>query len=378
MKHPPYCPNRFCLYHTKGSAPPGWYKHSGWHETKAFGFVPRFRCKLCGTSFSTQTFSIDYYTKRPIPYSRLLKHIITTSSVRDMARDFGVSVDVVLNKIERLARNCLAAQQGLRRIIRLREDLAADGFENFTVSQFFPCHINLLAGSGSQLVYWFDYVTIRRKGRMTEKQKQERAELERRFRADPKGIETSFRRLYAYLSHLICDGQWPWLQLATDEHPAYTRAEKRNFIIDALKTQMRYRRLQVSSKEKRTFSNPLFPVNYMDRQLRKDMAENVRETVCFGRNVNRAMDRLVVYLTYHNLMKPFREVKKNFRSHAEIAGVSGKEVRSLLYGLFSKRVCFSHLKPEGKLRKMWERGYVTPLKEKPEYVPLHVRYGTLA
>ncbi len=118
--------------------------------------------------------------------------------------------------------------------------------------------------------------------------------------------------------------------------------------------------------------NPLFSVNYLDRQLRKDMAEHVRETVCFGRNVSRSLDRLVIYLAYHNLKKPYREVKGDLRSHAEVAGVTESEVRSICYGMFMKRAFYSKVQPEGRYRKMWLREYLTPLKEKPEYLPLHV------
>ena len=136
-----------------------------------------------------------------------------------MARDFSVSVDVVLNKLSRLSRNGIATLQQLQRQVSLNEDLAADGFESFTVSQYFPCHINLLAGVQSQLVYWVDYVALRRKGRMTD-----------------------------------------------------VRRKRRE--------QQRIRLQQVSSKRVRNRMNPLFSVNYLDRQLRKDMAEHVRETVC--------------------------------------------------------------------------------------------------
>jgi len=373
MRYPPFCPRPSCPFHRRKNLRPGWYESAGWYSTKAFGDVDRFHCRYCGKYFSTQTFSIDYYSKRTISYSRLHRHLFTTSNIRDIARDFSVSVDVVLNKISRLSRNCIAVLQQLQRELLLNENVAADGFESFTVSQFFPCHFNLLAGSDSQLVYWFDYVTLRRKGRMTKEQRKMREKLEKRFRADPKGIEKSFSRLYLALSHLICDGRRSAVQLVTDEHPAYRRAERKHLSLNALKCQQRYVHLTVSSKEPRTWLNPLFPVNYVDRQVRKDMAEHVRETVCFGKNVNNALDRMVVYLTYHNLKKPFREVKGDMRTHAEVAGLDEEAVSSLLYGLYSRRAFLSKVKLEGRLRKMWLRGYQTPLKKKPEYLPFHAK-----
>ena len=43
--------------------------------------------------------------------------------------------------------------------------------------------------------------------------------------------------------------------------------------------------------------------------------------MCFGRNVSRALDRLAIYVAYHNLRKPYREVKGDLRTHAEVAGL---------------------------------------------------------
>ena len=372
MTKPRFCPRPGCPNHTVGYPIGRWYHSAGTYETLAFGIVHRFRCDRCGKYFSTQTFSIDYYGKRTISYPRLLNHLITTSSIRDMARDFSVSVDVVLNKLSRLARNSIAILQELQHKVVLNEDMAADGFESFTVSQYFPCHINVLAGKRSQLVYWVDYVTLRRKGRMTDEQRVRRKQLEKCFRADPKGIERSFRRLYTRVCHLICDGRRQNVVLATDKHPAYLRAERRHMSLKALLRQKRILHERVSSKRVRNWGNPLFAVNYVDRQFRKDLAEHVRETVCFGRNVNRSLDRLMIYLVYHNLKKPFREAKGDLRSHAEVAGLSRQELSSLCYGMFTRRAFYSHVLPKGRYCKMWLRDYQTPLKNEPEYRPKHV------
>jgi transposase len=128
MIQPPFCPRPSCAYHRRRARkPPGWYTSAGTYRTDALGTVRRFRCSRCGRYFSTQPFSIDYYSKRTVSYRRLFTHLVTTSSIRDMARDFGVSADVVGNKISRLGRNCLAVHQRLQRAISLAEPLAADG-----------------------------------------------------------------------------------------------------------------------------------------------------------------------------------------------------------------------------------------------------------
>ena len=372
MIRPRFCPRKDCRFHEQKNLVKGWYRSAGTYGTFAFGTVLRFQCIHCRKYFSTQTFSLDYYSKRTLNYRRLFDHLITTSSIRDMARDFSVSVDVVLNKLERLGRNCVGVLQEMSNRLTNDEDVVADGIESFTVSQYFPFHLNVLVGKESQTVYWYDYVTLRRKGRMTEEQKRKREELERKFRADPKGVTRSFGELYDRIAHLICDGRRAKVACYTDEHPAYVRARKKQVSINALMGQQRFIHRRINSGKPRSRENPMFSVNYLDRQIRKDLAEHVRETVCFGRNVNRVMDRVAIYLYYHNLRKPYRESKGDYRSHAQVSGLTDCMVKKLQYGVFSRRVFYSKAGIEGVLQKQWLRRYQTPLKERPEYIPKHV------
>ncbi len=59
-------------------------------------------------------------------------------------------------------------------------------------------------------------------------------------------------------------------------HKAYTRAFSKtehflHFFI----------RVMVSSRSARTRDNPMFPINCIDRQIRKDILDHVRDTVKF-------------------------------------------------------------------------------------------------
>ena len=365
-----FCPNPKCDFHTPNHPQPGtWYSNAGTYSTIAFGTVRRFRCSECGRYFSEQTFSIDYYAKRTLAYRELFQMLYTTSSIRDMGRAFGVRSETVMNKLSRLARGCLKRLAELRILLKLNEDLVADGFENFTVSQFFPCSVNILVGKRSQLVYWFDHVNLRRKGRMSEVQKSQREALECRFRADPKATAASFRELMGECFHLLSTSKRNTLQLFTDEHKTYDWVYRKSVLRQTEQFRERIDHIRIPSKLRRTVHNPLFSVNYVDRQLRKDVAECVRETVCFGRNVSRSIDRLVVYFTYHNLFKPYREQKKDFRSHAEAAGLTESEVTVLKENLFSERPFLLFYELDGPLRNVWLRSYPTPLKEKNEYLP---------
>lgn len=84
----------------------------------------------------------------------------------------------------------------------------------------------------------------------------------------------------------------------------------------------RFYHLTFSSELKRRILNSLFSVSCYDREVRKDNAYHVRETVRFSRNVNSALERFAVYQLYHNYFKPFRIAHKDKKlyTHAEAAG----------------------------------------------------------
>ena len=377
MPIPHFCPNPACDFHslTKPLSEQRWYRKNGFYPTNAFGSVQRYKCLRCCKGFSDQTFSIDYYAKRRISYKRLLNQLISTGSIRDMSREFHATTETIQNRIDRFARQCIASHGRLLKKVRLGEDLAADGFESFTVSQFFPCAIHLLAGCNSQYLYFTNYVTMRRKGRMTEEQKEQRKNLEKLYRADKKGIQKGFRELVNAAVALWKRGIIDYLVLHTDEKPDYFRSIHRGSDAEELIQEGKWLHTWTNSNEKRTGSNPLFAVNYLDRQIRKDLCEHVRETVCFGRNVSECMARIVVYLWHHNYKKPFRiNGQGKEYLHAEMAGLTRRDINGAIKGVMSARRFLSLESVEPALRRVWFKDLETPLwgKGSARYVPDYI------
>ena len=365
----PYCPHQGCRFHRERLPQPySAFVPWGFYPTRAFGRVPRFRCLECGHTFSTQTFSLDYYAKRSIDYPDLLSRLAACSSLSGIGRAISASTDTVSNRISRAARQALAAQSRLSRLRRPSEDLAADGFESFCVSQFFPNNIQLLVGSDSQFVYGSDYATIRRKGCMTKAQKQKRSELETRFRAEPASVAASFARIVGQALRLLSESFRPSLELWTDEHRAYPRGIASSACAAALRDQGRLVHRTVSSRAARTRDNPLFPVNYLDRELRKDLHEHVRESVCFGRNVNRQMERLELYILYHNYVKEHRARWRGV-SHARLAGYEAWGIEEELGRIWKLRSMLTLTELGPSERETWCRSRQTPLREGRDYLP---------
>ena len=369
---PPFCANPACVHHRCGpSEPYTAYVAWGNYNTKAFGSVPRFRCSSCGKTFSRQTFRVDYWLKRVLDYDDLTERLSSCSSIRAIGRAWGVAGKAVQNRIGRGARQALALDSRLASLRHPDEDLAADGFESFCVSQYFPNNIHLLVGSRSQFVYEADHVTLRRKGRMTERQRARRERLERLFRPPPGALVVSFGRIATACLSVLSDGGRPSLGLWTDEKVEYAQALDASPCVRALAGAGRLRHRTVPSRDARTIENPLFPVNYLDRELRKDLHEHVRETTCFGRNVNAQMERLTLYLHYHNHRKRHR-TRLPGTTHVGEAGYPVAEVAAGLGRLWEERAWLTRTALTECGRETWLRLRVTPLKVGREYLPKHL------
>ena len=357
MSDPPFCPNAHCPHHERAPVGQSWFEYAGFYGTKAFGAVQRFRCLTCGKNFSTQTFRLDYYVKRPRSYRRILKRITAGSGVRSLGRDLKVSHQAVLNRLSRLARQALGVQAQLMSTLTLQEDLAADGFESFSSSQYEPNNIHLLVGCDSQCLYAFDAAHLRRKGRMTAAQKEERERREEQAIRERVPIGTSFAQLLEPMLELLGSSSQDQVRLLTDKKQEYATVIGEHPKLQPLIEAGRFTHVQYSSRIARTTTNPLFAVNYLDRQIRKDNANHVRETVQFSRNLNSQLERVAIYQLVHNCLKPYRvdHPKKRKLRHAEVAGVSREAIKQQLSDVFERRRFLTHLKLSWSQLLVWMR-----------------------
>jgi transposase-like protein len=371
---PPFCPKKHCRLHNSQNLKEKWYFAFGFHDTKTFGRVQRFKCKSCLSTFSIQTFNIDYYAKKILSYQDLMESLSNSMSIRNMSRHYHVSTGTIANRLEKLSHQVISQNKQHLKDFKLKEDLVADGFESFTVSQYFPENISLLVGKKSQFVFSYHHVTIRRKGRMTEKQKKKRDFINEIVPFQPNGIFKSFKYLMKTLLEVWDYDTYKPLTLWTDEKPEYEHAI---LSIPELREQGKigyFNHAKINSRIARTLRNPLFPVNYMDRELRKDIAAYRRETVCFARNINAAMARLSVYFYYHNYYKAYR-IKNTFKyteTHASVAGLGMVNMRDESEErMFTDRYFLSHQSLNEFEMDIWMKRLVTPLKRGPEYVPAY-------
>jgi len=355
MKVPPFCPRRSCPQHWIDSTyPTRWWSKAGHYWCAREGQVQRFVCRECGHRFSESSFSIDYFAKRRISYHRLLGLLTSSVSIRAAARLLHTSPGAVTCRITRVARQALALHAAVSRSFVLGESLVADGFESFWVSQYCPNNFNLLAGSRSQYVYALTAATLRRSGRMTDAQRLRREALERLDRADSGELARRFSELLETATGLWSSVPPAARVLLTDRHPVYQRA-----VAQVPVGAVTHHR--ISSRLPRTTTNQLFSVNYIDREIRKDLAEHRRETVCFARNAALSLQRMWIYLVHHNCCKPYRISPRTAFTHAERAGVPPALLSSTLRHWLTRRAFLSRTVVSRPMLSAWTAMEHTPL-----------------
>jgi hypothetical protein len=273
--------------------------------------------------------------------------------LRQSARILGTSHTTVSRLVERAGRHCSLFHRRLLRGALFLEPLVIDGFESFEFSQFFPFHANLAAGARSWFIYHFTDSPLRRKGAMSAAQRQRRAQLEHDLgRPDPKTVEQG---IFALLRPLLTHVPAPRLRLYSDDHPAYRRA-LRHLRREAPQG-LRIDHHVTPSTQRRTQSNPLFPVNLADLLLRHGCANHRRETIAFSKRRQAALERLAIFTVWRNCIKRRRE--RQPRSGPTAAMVAGLDHHPWTW----RRVLGRRLFPaHAELPPEWEAYYWRQVK----------------
>ncbi len=362
-----FCPNPRCSAHRLDLPDSSWFYHYGYHATKAFGRVKRYKCKRCGRTFSDQTFLLNYWLKKSTNFASLGRQINSASSGNFVARHHRFSADSLRIRQDRLARNALFLQALFITAVLIDEPLVADGLESFVHNQYFPINLNILIGKRSEFLYYFTESHSRRKGTTTAAQKRRMKEVYVDKSFEGSKISKMFRMLLEYIDERSRE---PTLVFHTDEHPVY-RSEIRRWNRDE-KRQPKIEHQRTSSKKPRTRHNELFAVNYFDRLIRKDIPNHRRETICQARNDRNLLSRFAYYMVTHNFFKPYRVssgARQETGTHAARVMPVSESLQQWKSRLHTYRFMRSFVQLPEYFEDVWFRRTPTPLREYPDPVP---------
>ena len=314
---PPFCPNKLCsFHHTKDLPSSQWWRNHGWNELKNFPhWMRRFRCSKCQKTFTFSFFKLEFWEQ----FRRLNESIFTmhTSGLsnREIGRQINHSESLVRKRLSKMTRWAYLEDTYRQRDLVIKEPIAYDGLENFSHSQFAPNNINQAIGKESYFIYDFNFAPINRKGRMSDRQKEKKKDLELEHNCYPKNIlRTTTTTL---LSRLIERCQDKVLILHSDEHFQYRRS---------VKWDLRHHKIvheTISSKAHRNFQNPLFAVNNADLMIRHRSAAFKRETIAFSKHSIAMVEKYQLFRIHKNYMRPifYKKQKRDLRAHLDSPAV---------------------------------------------------------
>ena len=305
---PPHCPDRNCHFHNPLHE--GWrWKRDGYYQRKTHPQrIRRFKCKACGVTFSSQTFSITYWLKRPDIIQQLTTKVTSGACNSQIADDLGVAPSTIDRQIYRLGRHAILFHAKLMKDRPPIEDVAVDGFVSFEQSQYHPFHFHVAVHRPTSFFVHFTDSEVRRSGTMTEKQKRQRAALERiRGKPDPQAVRKDMQDLLEFVTEGARE-----MTIHSDDHKAYPRAI-RNLTCKA-------RHIVTSSKDIRNRINKLFEINLLDLLIRHSEAEHTRETIAYPTRRNCSAYKLAIFLVLRNYLKT-RRVRRSRQTPAQLLGL---------------------------------------------------------
>lgn len=293
---PRYCPNSRCPFHIGSDSK--FYVKNGWTKTEKPPFKnQRYKCKLCKTQFSANTFDLDFRKRLTNLSERVLDYSMNGMSNNSISRLLKIAEGTVRDRLKEMSRQSLIFEKE-NFPSRLKEDVAYDGFETFTHSQFSPCYINTVVGKKSHFIYHNTFSPLNRKGRMTEEQKMKNKELIQKHGPYPQS--SIYEETVYILKNLSEIGHGRTLY--SDEHKSYARAFK--------SFDCKLEHETISSEARRDPSNPLFPINRLHQLYRHYFSSQQRETISFQKHEAALLEKIQLMKIYRNYMNP-KFVRKN-------------------------------------------------------------------
>ena len=336
---PPHCPRRNCNAHLKYDHSKQWSRWSTYHTQVTGKRIQRFKCHVCGGTYSRQAFSVHYWQKKHLASHELLLMAVGSACNRQIARITRLSHSTIDHHLARLGRHASLFHLKMIQNVPPPKEVVVDGFETFEQSQYYPMHFHLAIEKHSQFLWYFTGSPLRRKGRMTDYQKKRRQELEQLHgRPDPKAIEKDMAEL---LRVTLRDAITAVVY--SDEHLAYPRA------IGCLDVEIEHR--TVSSKERRDKRNILWAVNLEDLLIRHSGANHKRETIAYAKRRNAAAWRLMLFMLWRNYIKGISEKSRGSPTPAMLLGLVDR--RLTVEEILERRIFSDHV----EMPPRWKQYY---------------------
>lgn len=340
IDRPPYCPNPACSWHHQAVCRiEGRFYCNGSRKVSRFPYITRrFECGRCGKHFSDSIFHLFYRDRTEPTYHRIFEAHRNCTSRRAISCELKCSLDTVQRRFKEMAAQGLLIQAKKAEKLKIAGSVAYDGLENFAGSQYDPNYINHVVGRETLFLYDFNFAPLNRKGRMSQRQKIVKRQIEnRRGRYPVTAIRDCTRKLLLrLLERSPAD-----LLFHSDNHYAYRQA------IKLLPEKARICHLITPAKLARNFRNRLFAINHCDNLTRHNLATFKRETIAFAKSSIGMIESFSLFMVWKNFMRTrfIKKQKRDPRSHLDSPAMRASLETKVLtfFEFYEMRLCASQV-----------------------------------
>ena len=293
---PSHCPYARCPSRSRGSfhATPWGHFHRKCDGRPA----PRFRCRTCRRTFSSQTFRLDYRLQRPHLHLELWGHIISKCTQRQAARVLGCTRKSVALRLDLLGEHCRAfhlARMAERPPGLLHGPFQLDELETYEHRRRLqPLTVPVLIQRSSFFVVHAEVAPLPCRGGLGDKERARKQRLEalhgKRRSGSRRAVETCFERLAGVL------GRHSHERVQTDRKSTYPGC-----IARTLGTGVRHE--TTDSRLKRDRWNPIFRINHTLAQMRDNVSRLVRRTWAASKQARRLVHHLWLWICWRNYVR---------------------------------------------------------------------------
>ena len=261
--------------------------------------VQRFLCLECRRTFSTQTFRLDYRLKKPQLNHTLFAPFVSKVTHRQAARVEGCSRKTVAHRLKLLGDHCrefhfsrLDRSRGERGIAGVFQ---LDELETFEHSRrLAPVTMPVLIERSSYFVVDVKAAPLPCRGGLSEEDKKRKAAREKvggvRRSGSKKAVTECFQRLAEFHDPSRA------VEVQTDQKSTYGPILRRTF-----GTRLAHKRY--SSRDRRDYKNPLFPINHTLAMMRDGISRLVRRTWAASKLRDRLERHAWIWIAWRNYVR---------------------------------------------------------------------------
>ena len=309
---PPFCPNPQCP--TELGEKPFQFRRRGYYQRKCDGRrIPRFLCLACEHGFSSQTFRGNYRYRLPTLHHQLMGSLVSKVTRRQAARMLGVNRKTIERRFKRFSRVAhdfhFAELISKRTRGGIRGCFQLDELETFEHNRRIkPVTLAVTMERHSYFVVGAYAGAMASRGPLNARYRKRKVEIDRvegRRKSQSRSVvRKSFHRLGEYLA-----ANAP-VVLQSDQKNIYPVELQNAFPTRILRHEV------TSSRARRNYSNPLFPINHTLAMMRDGISCLVRRSWAAAKTKAGLARHCWIWVAWRNYVRGITNMTKTTPAQA--------------------------------------------------------------